>query len=202
MPVPPVTRNGIRAAMIDASSRAAPGSNVPHAMSSSTVNVCRRNVRSDRYGPSRPIGGSTACSRVPSGSCASTNGRRVVQPPPGAGREPLGEPAHLGRVAEPPGGPTQARAAVDPDLDAVDQHVGDGRVGEQRGEPAGTDHLADEPVGDLPQRALPEQGRARLGAHRRQHRPGVGSTLSTVIRSRTRSTNSSIGNVPSHRRLP
>ena len=47
---------------------------VPWRTSSSRVNGRCRKVRRDRYGPSVATGGSTACSRVPSGSRPSTYG--------------------------------------------------------------------------------------------------------------------------------
>jgi hypothetical protein len=72
LPVPPLTRNADRDRMIARSSSSAPLRRVLAASRSATENACAVNVRSDTHVPPGATGGSTACSRVPSGSAAST----------------------------------------------------------------------------------------------------------------------------------
>ncbi|GLH98329.1 hypothetical protein Pa4123_36040 [Phytohabitans aurantiacus] len=65
----------------------------------------------------------------------------VVEPPAAARREPLRQPAHLVGATDHRGHPFQPGAPVDPYVTAVDQHVGDLRIGEERREWARSDEI-------------------------------------------------------------
>ena len=165
VPVPPVTRYASRAATTAASSSAPPAGKVPAATSSASVNGRRRNVRSDRYGPPVATGGSTACSRVPSGSRASTQGCASSSRRPLAGGESLGQPPdRLGRARSTPGRAAVPAPRSTHTSDAVDQYVGDLGRGEQRCQRPGADQVRRGPGRRPAAGGVAERGRGRLTA--------------------------------------
>ena len=113
--------------------------------------------------------------------------RRGVVEPPAAGRgEPLGEPTHGRVVAEAHGGQPQPVAVVDPDLvGAVDQHVGDAGLSQQRLERPGAEDVAAERVVHGQHRRVADRspGRAHRLGHpmRRQVTGRRGQPLAHVV---------------------
>ncbi len=83
-PVPPETRYDRRASSTARRRAAVPPSMLPAAISSSRVKARVRTTRRDRHGAPTTTGGSTACSLVPSGSRASTQGRASSRRRPAA----------------------------------------------------------------------------------------------------------------------
>ena len=118
-PVPPLIRNDSRASSSARSSRSPPGGTVPAATSSSSVKARGRTTRRDRQVEPTATGGSTACSRVPSGSRASTQGRASSSRRPATAASRCARRAYGRRVREAhvraapgrrPGPPTPGRA--------------------------------------------------------------------------------------------
>ncbi|MPN31811.1 hypothetical protein SDC9_179286 [bioreactor metagenome] len=74
VPVPPLTRNASRCSMIPSSSVRPTAGSDPRSTRSARVNRCRDGTRSEMHVPGSATEPSTACTRVPSGSRASTQG--------------------------------------------------------------------------------------------------------------------------------
>ena len=105
---------------------------VPRGTRSSTVRARTTNLRTLTAQCSRVMSGMTTCSRLPSGSIASTNGTAQVESTAGHSQHPLDEVAHL-RVAQYEGGELAAPVARhEHPAGIVDPHLLDGGVVEER----------------------------------------------------------------------
>ena len=159
--VPPATMMFRPAVTAASRNRAACAVIVPSATRSSSPFAATTNLRMFRLRCSRVMSGITACSRLPSGSSASTNGERQVQPPAGRLEHPLHQVADLvggqhdgGQFGAAVPGDEDPAGLVDPDL--LDRRIVEEAL--QRAE-------SGQGVEDVPDRAGPVQQRRQ-----RRHR--------------------------------
>ena len=153
-PVPPLTRNASRGCDDPAQQLRPAGVSDPDATQSSREKLARAGTRSEMQVPGAARVPSTAWTRLPSASRASTNGDASSSRRPDRGGQPLGQPAHLAVVGEPELGQLQPGAAIDVHLvGAVDQHVGDPGLAQQRVQRSGTDPLPSQRLDRLDQRS-------------------------------------------------
>ena len=99
-------------------------------------------------------------------------GATVIEASTRRGYKPLCELPNLIRAAQLDGRPLQAEAPVDPHLSAVDQHVADGLVIQQRGERADSDEVVGDAFDKMTEGRTAEHPGVRLGLDGRDHPRG------------------------------